>query len=336
MRWLRLIRVHQWAKNGLLLLPAVAAHLAPTGPHLATLALAVVSFCLLASAVYVLNDLADREHDRQHPTKRHRPLAAGEVGTGAALGLMAALAVASLALALTLPLGFLVAWTSYLVLTTSYSFLLKRVVVLDVVILAALYTVRVVAGAAALAIPLSRWFLAFSVFLFLSLALLKRLVEVAAVAEREGPEVGTGEPTVEAEPEGQAGSVPGVAMAAERGRTGAAGAEREVTPRAAPERVAGRGWRVVDLPLLRSLGVGSGVAAALVYCLYITDEQTATLYRHPDVLWIGLPLFLYGLARVWILANRGEVHEDPVIFALRDHPSHIVLILLVAMVVVAA
>lgn len=293
MRWVRLIRVHQWAKNGLLLLPAVAAHLTPTLPRVGRLGSAVLSFCLLASAVYVLNDLADREHDRLHPTKRHRPLATGEVGTGAALGVMAVLAAASLALAVTLPGRFLVAWLAYLALTTSYSFLLKRVVVLDVVILAALYTVRVVAGAVALTIPLSRWFLAFSVFLFLSLALLKRLVEVAGVAEAV--------------------------------LDGAEGAG-----------VAGRGWRVADLPLLRTLGVGSGVAAALVYCLYITDEPALVLYDHPDRLWVGLPIFLYWLARVWLLANRGEVHDDPVVFALRDRVSYVVLALLVLMVAVSA
>lgn len=288
MRWLRLIRVHQWAKNGLLLLPAVAAHLTPTADRVLVLAVAVASFCLLASAVYVLNDLADRDHDRLHPTKRHRPLAAGEVGTGAALGVMAVFAVASFGLALTLPLGFLGAWVVYLVLTTSYSFLLKRIVVLDVVILAALYTVRVVAGATAVTVPLSRWFLAFSVFLFLSLALLKRLVEVTGVAERK------------------AGGV------------------------------AGRGWEVVDLPLLRSLGVGCAVAAALVYCLYITDDQTGNLYTHPDVLWAGLPVLLYWLARVWLLANRGDVHDDPVVFALRDTPSYAVVALMACILVIAA
>ncbi|HZD04297.1 MAG TPA: hypothetical protein VE173_05245, partial [Longimicrobiales bacterium] len=176
-----------------------------------------------------------------------------------------------------------------LVLTTSYSFLLKRVVVLDVVILAALYTVRVVAGAAAVTVPLSRWFLAFSVFLFLSLALLKRLVEVAGASDRDEA------------------SVPG------------------------------RGWEVGDLPILRSLGIGSGVVAALVYCLYITERPTVEeLYAHPDLLWVGLPVILYWLSRVWLLANRGEVHDDPVVFALRDRVSYLVLALLVAMVMVAA
>lgn len=296
MRWLRLVRIHQWAKNGLLLLPALAAHLSPTGAVLGRLGAAVASFSLLASALYVLNDLVDRDHDRRHPTKRHRPLAAGTVGTGAAVAVMAAFALISLGLAVTLPVEFLGAWAAYLVLTGAYSFVLKRVVVLDVVVLAALYTVRVVAGAAAVMVPLSRWFLAFSVFLFLSLALVKRWVEVAGVA-----------------------------------RAPSEGAE----PAASPT-VAGRGWSVVDLPLLRALGVSSAVAAALVYCLYITDEPAQELYRRPDLLWAGLPLLLYWLARVWLLAERGDVDDDPVVFALKDRASWVVLVVGVLMVVTAA
>lgn len=296
MRWLRLVRIHQWAKNGLLLLPALAAHLSPTGAVLGHLGAAVASFSLLASALYVLNDLVDRDHDRRHPTKRHRPLAAGTVGTGAAVAVMAAFALISLGLAVTLPVEFLGAWAAYLVLTGAYSFVLKRVVVLDVVVLAALYTVRVVAGAAAVTVPLSRWFLAFSVFLFLSLALVKRWVEVAGVAR--APSEGAG-------------------------------------PAASPT-VAGRGWSVVDLPLLRALGVSSAVAAALVYCLYITDEPAQELYRRPDLLWAGLPLLLYWLARVWLLAERGDVDDDPVVFALKDRASWVVLVLGVLMVVTAA
>lgn len=271
--WLRAIRVHQWAKNGLLVLPALAAHLGPEPATLARLVAAFVSFSLLASAVYLLNDLADLEHDRAHPVKRLRPLAAGEIGSGQVLVAMAVLAALSFALALTLPGAFLATWASYLVLTTAYSFALKRVVVLDVVILAGLYTVRVVAGAAAVTVPLSRWFLAFSVFVFLSLAMLKRVVEVRGVAAREG------------------------------------------------DLVAGRGWRVDDMALLMGFGTASAVAGTLVYCLYITGDEVLRLYGRPDLLWGGLPVLLYWLARVWLLANRGEVHEDPLLFALRDRAS---------------
>lgn len=290
--WIRAVRVHQWSKNGLILLPALAAHLGPDPDTLVRLAAAFVSFSLLASAVYLLNDMVDLEHDRAHPVKRKRPLAAGEIGRGTALVVMAAAAVLSLLLALRLPADFLQAWLAYLVVTTAYSFWLKRVVVLDVVVLAALYTVRVVAGAAAVTVPLSRWFLAFSIFLFLSLALLKRFVETLGASE------GAGAGSETPEENGEAANL------------------------------AGRGWELRDGPVLMGLGTASAVASALVYCLYISGDEVSHLYGRPDALWLGLPVLLYWLGRVWLLAGRGDVHEDPLLFALQDPASYGVLVAL--------
>ena len=271
--WARAVRVHQWAKNLLLALPALAAHLTPTREVVGTLVLAFLSFSLLASSVYLVNDLADLQHDRAHPTKRARPLAAGQIGTGAAVVVAGALALLALGVAWRLPAQFLQIWLAYLALTTLYSFGLKRVVVLDVMVLGALYTARVVAGAAAVQVPLSRWFLAFAVFLFSSLALVKRMAESLGVAERE------------------------------------------------QERLGGRGWEVDDVPVLLGFGAACSVASALVYCLYITSDEVFRLYGDPDVLWLGLPILLYWLGRVWLLANRGIMHEDPLLFALHDRAS---------------
>ena len=236
---------------------------------------AFFSFSLLASAGYLLNDIQDLEHDREHPIKRARPLAAGEIGSGAAVVAVALLAMASFALAWTLPRQFLQVWASYMVLTTLYSMGLKRVVVLDVMVLGALYTTRVVAGAAVVEVPLSRWFLAFAVFLFSSLAILKRMVELLGVASR------------------------------------------------AEDSIGGRGWTVRDIPVLLGFGTACSVAAALVYCLYITSDEVLRLYGRPDILWLGLPILLYWLGRVWLLAHRGLVHEDPLLFALRDRASYV-------------
>ncbi|MDH5590820.1 MAG: UbiA family prenyltransferase [Gemmatimonadota bacterium] len=281
---LRLIRPHQWAKNLLLLLPAAAAHRVGEVAVGGDLVRAVISFSLLASAVYAANDVADAPHDRLHPTKKARPVASGAVGTGPALALAGVLAGVSLAVAWSLPRPFLWTWAVYLALTTGYSLGLKRVVMLDVIILAALYTVRVVAGSAAVDVPLSRWFLAFAVFFFASLALLKRAVE----------------------------SVGGNAA------------------------IPGRGWREGDLPVLTALGAGSAVAAALVYCLYITGDDVLRLYGRPDLLWMGLPILLYWIGRAWLLAHRGEVHDDPVVFALRDGSSWGALLLMALTVWLAA
>ena len=286
--WFRAVRVHQWAKNGLLLLPAIAAHVPLTSEVVVSLLLAVGAFSALASAVYLLNDFVDLENDRTHPRKRYRPLAAGEIAPRTALVVACCLAALGLLLALQLPTKFLAAWAAYLVLTTGYTFILKRVVVLDVVVLAGLYTLRVIAGAVAVQVPLSRWFLAFGVLLFLSLALLKRFVETRGLPPDD------------------------------------------------PEAVPGRGYQAVDVAPLLSLGTASGVVSALVYCLYITSTDALRLYTRPDVLWLGLPLFLYWLARIWILANRGVVQDDPLVHSLRDPISYVVFGLFAATVMVAA
>ena len=274
--WIRAIRVHQWAKNLLLVLPALAAHLSPGPVVLARLGAAFLSFSLLASAVYLVNDIEDLENDRNHPTKRLRPLAAGELGIGTAAIGAAGLTAVAFGLAWTLPRDFMLMWATYLALTTLYSFSFKRVVVLDVMVLGALYTLRVIAGAAALDVPLSRWFLAFAVFLFSSLAILKRMVESLGVAARD------------------------------------------------EESLAGRGWTVRDIPVLLAFGAACSVASSLVYCLYITSDEVTRLYGRPDFLWLGLPILLYWLGRVWLLAYRGLVHEDPLLFAMRDRVSYVV------------
>ncbi len=167
---------------------------------------------------------------------------------------------------------------SYLVITTVYSVALKRKLMIDVIVLATLYTLRVIAGAALVDVPLSRWFLAFTVFLFLSLALVKRVAELHELREREG------------------------------------------------EKAAGRRYTVDDLNVLIGLGTAAAAASALVYCLYITSDDVLRLYARPDALWIGLPLFLYWIARLWALAGRGLVREDPVAFTLRDRGTYAVAI----------
>jgi 4-hydroxybenzoate polyprenyltransferase len=286
--WVRALRVHQWAKNLLLVLPALAAHRAPTPALVGPLLLAFLSYSLLASAVYLLNDITDVEHDRVHPTKRDRPLASGRMSVNAAAGAFAGLAALAFALAMALPPRFRLVWAAYLALSTAYSFGLKRIVVLDVMVLGALYTSRVIAGAAAVDVALSRWFLPFTVFFFSALAILKRMVESQNAAEREDDDL------------------------------------------------AGRGWTVQDIPVLLGFGAACSVASALVYCLYVTSDEVTRLYDRPDVLWLGLPILLYWLGRVWLLASRGEVHEDPVLFALRDRSSYLVGAGLAAVLLAAA
>jgi len=285
---LRALRPHQWAKNTLLVLPALAAHVA-WAPSLGLDLLAgFASFSLLASASYLLNDIIDLPHDRLHPSKCRRPLASGQIPVRLAAGMAAVLLVAAAAIAAGLPQRFQLALGAYLALNLAYTFGVRRLPVADVIALATLYATRVVAGAALVDVPLSRWFLAFSLFLFLSLALVKRVVELQAV------------------PDGTTGFV------------------------------RGRSYLRADIPVLVSLGVACAAASALVYCLYVTGEDVGHLYRRSDVLWIGLPLVIYWQARVWLITSRGDMHSDPVVFALRDRVSWYALAAFLLTVVAAA
>lgn len=274
--WWRAIRPHQWLKNILVFAPLLAAHLILEPWALARSALAFAIFCLCASSVYLLNDLLDLEADRAHPRKRRRPFAAGRLSLVHGLWVTPLMTLAAFAGAWALSPHFALALAGYYLLTLAYSFKLKQLVMIDVVVLAALYTVRIVAGTVALQLAHSFWLLAFSMFLFASLALVKRYTEVRAQYE------------------------------------------------AGRENVSGRGYRASDRELLVVLGAASGYISVLVLALYINSTASAALYHRPYFLWLLCPLLLYWISRVWVIAHRGEMDDDPVVFAIRDHTSQVV------------
>lgn len=176
--WLREIRIHQWTKNVLIFIPILAAHEISKSSLLFDSALAFLAFSFCASSVYLLNDLVDLEADREHKTKRNRPLASGSIPL--IHGIIAALLLFLFSVSITvlLPVQFTLALTLYYVITLAYSFMLKSKVVIDVAALATLYSMRLVAGAAATGIILSHWLISFSMFIFFSLAIVKRVVEL--------------------------------------------------------------------------------------------------------------------------------------------------------------
>jgi 4-hydroxybenzoate polyprenyltransferase/phosphoserine phosphatase len=178
--WLRLFRVHQWTKNGLVFVPLFAAHLFSVRAF-ASAVVAAISFSLVASAIYIVNDLVDLESDRKHRSKKNRPLAAGTAPIRQALIFAIAFLAIAFGLGLLLPVSFTAVLAAYLTTTTAYSFFLKRKLMLDVVALAGLYTLRVIGGAVAVSALPTEWILAFSMFIFTSLALLKRYVELTAL-----------------------------------------------------------------------------------------------------------------------------------------------------------
>lgn len=271
--WLRQLRVHQWLKNLLLFAPMLATFGAFGFDRLGSLVIAFFAFSLVASSVYLINDLVDLENDRSHHSKRERPLASGRIpllsGFGAALVLMPA----GVILAGLVSVEFLAVTLIYLATTFAYSFWLKRVVIVDCLVLAFLYTIRVIAGSVAIDVIASFWLLAVSVFMFLSLAWVKRYAEMRKV----------------------------LTLGAEKAK--------------------GRGYVVDDLQMLSSFGVASGFIGVLVFALYIDSNSSEQLYQTPEVAWLAIPVLVYWISRIWLKAFRGEMNEDPMIFAFRDRAS---------------
>ncbi|RRA50063.1 UbiA family prenyltransferase [Acidipila sp. EB88] len=283
----RAARVHQWAKNVLMFVPLLLAH-ALQPQRLFEAVLAFVCFSLCASSTYIVNDLLDIEADRKHPRKRRRPFAAGDLQAKTGVLLSAGLLVAALGLAAFLPGRFMLCLVAYLVTTLSYSLYLKRVVLVDVVLLSGLYTLRLLAGSAATGVAISPWLAGFSVFLFLSLAIVKRFAELQNIRA--------------------AGQVPSN----------------------------GRGYLLSDIEQMRSFGTSSAYASIVVFSLYISQGDVAGLYPHPQRLWLMTPIMILWVSRVWLLASRGELDEDPVIFALTDRMSLLLGATAVCVLLVAA
>jgi 4-hydroxybenzoate polyprenyltransferase len=273
MEWIRAIRVHQWLKNFLVFVPLVAAHRIIDYPAAISAALAFVSFSSCASAVYIINDIVDLESDRAHVRKKKRPFASGSLSISHGLYAASLLLITSAIISWRISCMFSGALAGYFCCTCLYSFWLKRQVIVDVMLLASLYTFRILAGAAATAIVPSFWLLAFSMFLFLSLALVKRYSELM-LAQQEA---------------------------------------REGLP--------GRGYSTSDHPVLLSLGSAAGYAAVLILALYINSPDVEGLYPNRWSLWLVLPPFLYWMTRIWLKAHRGELEDDPLVFAVTDKQS---------------
>lgn len=286
--FLRAIRLHQWVKNLLLGVPLLAGHKLGDPQAVLGFAVSFLVFGLMASSVYLINDLSDLTVDRKHAGKRHRPLAAGAMSIAAALLTAICFSIGSLTLACWLLPGAFVLWLGfYLIATLAYSFCLKRRLLVDVITLAFLYTLRILAGGAAQNIPVTEWLLAFSMFIFTSLAFAKRFIEIEQTALDKN------------------------------------------------KSLSGRDYQASDLDIIRVVGPTNGYLAVLVLALYIHSPDVRLLYRHPKLLWLICPLLVYWMTRVWFLANRGTLHHDPVVFALRDPKSYLVAILGIAVVLVA-
>lgn len=277
---LETVRPYQWVKNALVFVPLAAAHRLGDGALLAAAALTFVAFSLCAASVYVFNDLVDAPSDRLHPHKNARPIACGRLPRAAGMALVPILAAAALAVGSALDIRVDVILAVYFVEMLAYTLRLRSVALLDTLALAVGYALRVAAGAFAVHVLLSPWLLAFCVFLFFSLALVKRYAELALVRGRDGP---------------------------------AAHA---------------RDYLLEDQEIILALGVSTGTLAVLVLALYLSTPHAEVRYHQAGFIWLVCVLLLYWVSHMWLTAHRGRMSDDPLVFALKDRVSQILIVLM--------
>ena len=270
--FIKLLRLHQWAKNILIFLPLLAAHKLYDFENITLLLVAFVAMGLCASSTYMLNDIFDLESDRLHPRKRFRPFASGDIPIEFAL-LIFFIYPASIFIASFVGKGFVYILLLYTLITLAYSFYLKSIVILDCIVLAALYTIRIIAGAVVIDNDISFWLLSFSVLLFFSLSFLKRYAEILSIKD--------------------SGKID----------------------------LHGRGYLSSDSPLILSLGTSSGLGSIVVMMLYLNSPEILELYNNTILLWCTIPVLLFWISHIWFQTHRGNMHDDPVIFAVTDKIS---------------
>lgn len=283
------LRPHQWMKNVLLFVPIFTSHHLLDEPYLVNALIAFVAMSMCASSVYILNDLLDIEEDRLHQHKRERPFAAGKASIVGGIVTQLCLLLGAMLLAMLVGHAFLLWLGLYYVLTLSYSLHLKRVMIVDILLLASLYTIRIAAGAAAISVVLSGWLLGFSMLFFLSLSLVKRYADLVMLKNS-----------------GVIGYLPG------------------------------RRYHTRDIHLLQWLGLASAYLSVGVLILYVNSDAVVSLYQDPWLLWLLVPLVFIWVNRVWWAAHQGEIHNDPVLFVIKDHFSQVMLVALVLVVFAAS
>lgn len=286
---IKALRLHQCAKNLLIFLPLLLARQFTQSHLLLTTLLGFIIFCFTASSAYLLNDLLDLNADRSHIKKQCRSFASGQLSP--LIGIVTAflLLAGSLLLSwLFLPIDFTLTLFIYYLLTLTYSFKLKQLLLIDVFALATFYVIRIFSGMTLLSAPYSFWLLLFSFFFFMSLAFMKRYSEIILQSE-ESKHV-----------------------------------------------IAGRAYRSDHHQEIKLFGLCSGFSAVIIFTLYIQSSESALMYHHNTLLFLIFPLLLYWILRAWLLAIDGKMHDDPVVFALKDRVTYIIATLIFVLTLLAA
>jgi len=275
--YFKALRPYQWIKNILVFLPILAAH-ELTFKNIGEGLIAFFSFSFIASCVYLINDLMDLKADRAHPRKKLRPFASCSIEILYGILTIPILFTSGILLSLNLNYSFTLLLIIYFLITTFYSLLLKRLAILDIFTLAILYTIRIVGGGIATDVSISFWLLAFSMFIFLSLAAIKRQAEIIDLIKRN------------------------------------------------EKKAIGRGYFIEDLPIINMISICSGFISVLVVCLYVNSPKVLILYDSPWILWCACWVLLYWIININFLTNRGEMNDDPIIFAIKNKTSLICMI----------
>jgi len=276
--WKKALRIHQWTKNLLIFLPLILAHQLTDSSLWISAFLGFVAFSVIASSVYLLNDIVDLDSDRQHPEKKNRPLARGTVSLPQGLFMAGALFFLGMGIAGWASDRLFIVLLGYYILTTVYSFKLKKIPILDAFTLAGLYTWRILSGGVVTKTPLTFWLLAFSMFFFLSLAFAKRSTELKLM-------ISLGK-----------------------------------------KKAQGRGYLTEDLSMVNTLGVGAGMASVVIFSMYVNQPVIVQLYQSPRYLLAVAIILLFWISRVWMLTDRGQMNSDPILFALKDKTSYVLLV----------
>jgi len=279
--WVRALRIHQWLKNLLLFVPLLTAFSFLEPGKFITMSIAFLAFSFAASAGYVINDILDIDSDRLHLRKRNRPFANASITIPAGFLATVGLLAAACLLAATISVHFLAMLMVYLTFTSAYSWVFKQYVLIDVLMLSLLYTLRIISGSVAVDITTSSWLLAFSVFIFFSLALVKRCSELVSL--------------------GQIGH----------------------------QAAHGRDYRVSDLVVLWPLGVGAALSSVVVFGLFISAQETQARYASSQLLWLVAFCLIYWLGHLWIKTARGEMYDDPLVFAVKDCVSRMTILIMI-------
>jgi len=267
----RQLRIYQWVKNVLIFLPALLAHNLELATYF-NLILSFFSFSFVASSIYIFNDLMDLNSDRNHEIKKNRPIASGKFKISNAFIYSFFLMIFGIILSIFVNINFAIVLLIYIISTFAYSTFLKRIYIIDIITLAVLYTLRLIAGSATSGDAISEWFAAYSLFFFFSMGALKRFTELKNSKK---------------------------------------------------EKLSGRGYISDDLNIIQTIGISSSLISVLVMVLYINSSTISQLYSNPKFLYLIIPILLHWILRVWILADRSQMNEDPIVFGIKDKSSYV-------------